>query len=457
VSYIKAYDTSFPRFVVADTILHPNGRKNNHSVAYVDEDIITLAYAATQSCFADIKPEIDAILFATNTPVFNGRYHSSYLSGLLDLPQGITTLDTGTTNRAGTDALILADCLIRGGKHKNVLVVASHVSYPETGREIQSPFGHGAVAMVISHDHGLAEITATASYSASLAEEFIYKGEDVQYDQRFARSAGFVENMKQVLKDIDPKTTDSIIINSAYVKLIQRELQKAGFNEDHQVAADTLVPQCGYLGSAHGLLRLVHAIRNVKGNSVLVDYNNGSNVISLNVQKTHKSSFLPSDGSWNKTQVRSYQDYIVMRSAGDFKNIARRSPEIFSSEMMYEREKHHLIHMKGLECEGCNTVFYLKITRCNHCQGTSFTEKKLAKHGTVYSLTNEYYYPASFPPTRMVVIDLDGGGRVTVQQTDDMYPDETNGIKIDDRVELVLRKMMEHDRKPNYFWKCVKS
>jgi uncharacterized OB-fold protein len=57
----------------------------------------------------------------------------------------------------------------------------------------------------------------------------------------------------------------------------------------------------------------------------------------------------------------------------------------------------------------------------------------------------------------MVVIDLDGGGRLTVQQTDDMYPSESNLIKIGDKVKLVFRKMMENDKKPNYFWKCIKQ
>ena len=57
----------------------------------------------------------------------------------------------------------------------------------------------------------------------------------------------------------------------------------------------------------------------------------------------------------------------------------------------------------------------------------------------------------------MVIIDLDGGGRVTVQQTDDMSPAEANTINIGDKGELVFRKMMENDKKPNYFWKCIKE
>ena len=54
----------------------------------------------------------------------------------------------------------------------------------------------------------------------------------------------------------------------------------------------------------------------------------------------------------------------------------------------------------------------------------------------------------------MAVIDLDGGGRVTLQQTNTMYPDKNN-LQISSKVKLVLRKMTEGDEKPNYFFKAI--
>ncbi len=98
----------------------------------------------------------------------------------------------------------------------------------------------------------------------------------------------------------------------------------------------------------------------------------------------------------------------------------------------------------------------MKPARCNACHHTPFKQTQLEKPGTDYSITCEYYFPTSITPTNVVVIDLDGGGRITVQQTDDMFPTEEKIIKIGDKVELVFRKMMENDKKPNYCWKCVK-
>ena len=130
---------------------------------------------------------------------------------------------------------------------------------------------------------------------------------------------------------------------------------------------------------------------------------------------------------------------------------------MFSSEMISERDKEMLLRLKGSKCESCDTIYYIKALRCNACKSNKLSQVQLSKRGTVYSVTSEYYFPNSFTPTNMVVIDLDGGGRLTVQQTDDMYPSESNLIKIGDKVKLVFRKMMENDKKPNYFWKCIKQ
>ncbi len=450
MSFIKKYDIYLPQHSIADNLLHPRSRKNMHSVAYVDEDIITLAYTAA----CNLGTDADAILFATTTPVFKNRYHASFLADLLGLPEGIFALDMGMTNRAGTDALILADTLISSGKHENVLVVAADIRFPAIGGETRTPFGHGAVAMIVSKENGIARICNTASYSAAVAEEFTYKGEHHRYDARFARTAGFKNNMSKVLAELTPKDVDSLIINSAFVKLLFNSLKKNGYDLKNQVASDNLVARCGYLGVAHGLLRLINAIENSTGISVLIDYNNGSNVIEVDVP----NKCFPVIGDiTHKTAITTYHDYLTIRKQNKFESITYKPIEIFSSEMMQEREKDQLQGLRGFKCESCGTVYYLKSARCKNCRGTKFGEQQLSKSGTVYSLTGEYYFPSSFPPTHMIIIDLDGGGRITVQQTDDMYQTEENTINIGDKVELVLRKMMENDMKPNYFWKCIKK
>jgi uncharacterized OB-fold protein len=106
-----------------------------------------------------------------------------------------------------------------------------------------------------------------------------------------------------------------------------------------------------------------------------------------------------------------------------------------------------------MKCEKCETIYYLKSARCKKCKCDKFSTIQLAKTGSVYAFTKEHYFPTSFPPITMAVIDLDKGGRMTLQQTDIMYPGN-NKMEIDSKVKLVLRKMIENDAKPNYFWKA---
>jgi uncharacterized OB-fold protein len=143
-----------------------------------------------------------------------------------------------------------------------------------------------------------------------------------------------------------------------------------------------------------------------------------------------------------------------LRKAGNFNSSKYETKEMFSSEMMQEREKDTLQYLKGLKCDKFGTIYYLKSTRCKKCKSDKFSVIQLSKTGTVYTFTSEHYFPSSFPPISILVIDLDGGGRMTVQQTNTMYP-ERNKIEIGSKVKLVLRKMIEHDAKPNYFWKAI--
>jgi 3-hydroxy-3-methylglutaryl CoA synthase len=450
MSYIKEYGVAVPEFRISDKTLHPRlGRKGQHAICYTDEDIITLAFQACQN----VTKDVDAVFFATTTPAFKNRYHASYLADLLELSQGILAMDFGTSARAGSDALLMADKLVKSGEYKNILVIASEVYYPEIGKEIRAAFGHAAVAMIISADAGIAEITSTKSYSSALAEDFNYKGENVQYDARFARTDGFKKNLGLALKEsnINASEINQVILHSPYAKIAFGQLKKAGFDLETQLMKDSVAMSIGNTGACHGLFLLINAIENGQGNIALFDYLNGTNVIEIT-----NNTIIEFPSIKEGTQIEVYQDYLQLRKQGKFTGRGYESIEMFSSEMISEREKDGLVYLRGYECAKCGTVYYMNAARCNACHHTEFNQKQLEKTGTVYSVTSEYYFPNSFAPTNMVVIDLDGGGRMTVQQTDDMFPTEENTIKIGDKIELVFRKMMENDKKPNYFWKCIK-
>jgi 3-hydroxy-3-methylglutaryl CoA synthase len=422
VSTIKSYGIGLPHYRIEDNTLHPEGKKGvMKAVCFPDEDLVTLAF---QAAFDIPKNNIDGIFFATSTPVFHNRYHASYLADLLNLPQGILALDFTNSSRGGTDALLLANDLINSGKYKNILVIASDVDFPEIGKERSTPFGHAASAILLSDEKGIAEISLAKSFSSSLAEEFSYKLNSIQYDPRFSRDAGFKNNLSASLKNIisNPKSFDAIILNSLYARMAGGIFAKAGF-EENQFAKDSISSKIGNTGAVHALLLLINELENGKKNILLADYTNGTNFFEIKNCDTPTNKALQEQLK-NYELINTYQDYLLLRKAGNFKSYKYNTKEMFSSEMMQEREKETLLYLKGLKCEECGTIYYLKSARCKKCKCDKFSTVQLKNTGMVYAFTSEHYFPSSFPPITMLVIDLDGGGRMTVQQTDTMYPEK---------------------------------
>lgn len=453
MSYIKSYGTALPCFRIEDTILHPKGRKNlSKAICFTDEDIITLSYEAVKNCLKDVE-QPDAVFFATSTPVFGNRYHASYLADLLGLNQNILAIDFINTARSGTDALLMAHELTSIGKYKNILVIATDVDYPGIGQELSSPFGHAACALLICAEKGMCEISSAKSYSSAISEEFDYKNNSIRLDPRFSRDEGFKKNLSASLTlfSANPKTTDAVIINSLYAKIASPAFIKLGFKED-QFSKDTLTGKIGNTGAAHAILLLINEIENGKRNILLADYTNGTNLFTFLVNTTSAQPFQKQISSLEN--ISSYQDYLLLRKEGNFNSVKYKTQDIFSSEIMNEREKEAFIMREGLMCEKCGTVYFIKTARCKKCKNETFTKYKLSDKGIVYSFTKEHYFPVTFPPLTMAVVDIDGGGRITVQQTDIMYP-EKNNLQIGSKVKLVLRKMTERDEKPNYFLKAI--
>jgi len=66
-----------------------------------------------------------------------------------------------------------------------------------------------------------------------------------------------------------------------------------------------------------------------------------------------------------------------------------------------------------------------------------------------YTIDRLAYSPS--PPTVVVVIDFDGGGRFTCELTD-ADPEE---VEIGLRVRMTFRRMLTADGVHNYFWKAT--
>lgn len=459
---IASYGIYLPGFKISDQVINPvKGRPGyERIISFTDEDIITMAFAAASDCLNKVPgPAIDAILFATTSPVFRGKYHASVLGDMLNTTQNILALDFCSSARSGTDAMVFANSLIRAGEHKNILVVASEKQFPEPGTEIQNRVGHASVAVLINQEGGLAKIDFAGSYSNPHAEEYFYNQNPVEMDGRFGKDIGSKKSFKDALsayaKSIGSKTFPSkVAIQASSPKLLAPIISKFGLNPTECLIPDSITANIGNTGACHGIFQLLAACDKENKNILFADVMAGTNLLALSELNC---DFPKGVLTQNCQSIAHYQDYLVLTQVFADERTHGSGSTMFASEMMLEREKESFYHLSGYKCKGCGTLYFLKTLHCKKCKDSEFEKVPLSRNGTIYSFTHEHYFPVSFPPLTMLVMNLEGGGRMTVQQTDKLYSGYPDHELIGMTGELVLRKMMEKDTHPNYFWKCKLS
>ncbi|MBQ73495.1 MAG: hypothetical protein CMQ20_00565 [Gammaproteobacteria bacterium] len=122
----------------------------------------------------------------------------------------------------------------------------------------------------------------------------------------------------------------------------------------------------------------------------------------------------------------------------------------FGSEIMEMRNRRLWRSLEAQRCLTCKTIITLPLPNCPICGWSSKRELfPLKRIGRIFSFTLEHYFPTPEPPLGMAIVDLDGGGRLTLQVADNQAP-----LRVNDRVELVFRRLHNAGRRPNYFWKA---
>jgi len=109
------------------------------------------------------------------------------------------------------------------------------------------------------------------------------------------------------------------------------------------------------------------------------------------------------------------------------------------------------VRLYGSRCQDCGLVQYPQARVCVGCRARDrMADAKLAKTGTVFTFTIDNLAQVAEHPMPMVVVDLDGGGRVYLQGTDCAEGD----IAVGKRVRLTFRRLHEAGGNRNYFWKA---
>lgn len=409
-------------------------------VSNFDEDALTMACHAAFDCLerSGVKP--DHVMLCSNSlpswPV------AGYLLDALALPQNTpVSINTGSW-RSAIDTLHVASQLASSGN--NVLLIASEQLTGFINPDSNLHLADASCALLVTPGSNSQPIFRINGYSTvSDIFEPLLVGPDGKMerfkDARFtARQA--VSSLSSLFRE---GVGDDAVALSAFDERLSGSLQRLlQFKGSRHIP----VPFRGYAGCVQPFLALAGSEIEEGKNLHLIALGAGASSITLVAGSARTSG---SKTAGNGREIVSHEKLRRIRS---FMDDTKQARQIFSSQQIISRDRDLLLRLKGKRCSGCGRVFTLPVRVCSGCHSAdNFETKYLSRNGSIFTFTHEYYVPAPVPPVTMVAVDLDGGGRMTVQATDSS-PDK---IKIGAKVRLVLRRYHSGGGMPNYFWKAI--
>lgn len=125
-----------------------------------DEDVVTMGAEAAYPIINDHGTDgIDTLLFATETSIDQSKSAGIYVHRLLDLPKNCRNVEMKQACYSSTAALQMACGYVARKPGRKVLVIASDISRYDLDTPGEATQGAGAVAMLISSDPKIMEIT----------------------------------------------------------------------------------------------------------------------------------------------------------------------------------------------------------------------------------------------------------------------------------------------------------
>lgn len=430
------------------------------AVAHHDEDALTLGVAAAHRCLEDFDPfTIDALFFASTTSPYREKQVASVVATACDLPRAILTADFSGSVRAGVSALSAAVRAVQSGQARRVLVVAADCRPADPESDVEGALGDGAVAVVVDGKAKLAEFLG----SAAVAEEFTFQwrwdqgGGVQQQDARFSIGHGYMRDMEEVISrvlnehGVGASDVAALAVGTPDAKTPQQLAKAVGVDAKTQLVP-SLIPQLGVLGSPDALLQLAAALEGGKAGGALVVAAFGEGAEALLFRATDGVATLagrPGIGAAieRKLPLPTYEKYLKFRRI-----IGQdETPVEQISNVLEHRELQQDTRLYGTRCGGCGLVQYPMARVCLQCKQRDGLEPvKLKKKGVIFTYTVDHLAANLDHPMGMVVVDLEGGGRMYVQMTD-CTPEE---VKIGATVELTFRRLHAGGENYNYFWKA---
>lgn len=442
--------------------------KGQRSMAGWDEDPVTMAVEAARDCLGDRdRQAIQGILLASTSFPFADRQNAGIVKEALALGNAVSTLDVGSSQKAGTSALLQACHAARSGDGP-VLMIAAEKRRAKPASEDELVNGDGGVAMLLGPGDGVARLVGAHSVTADFVDHFRPSGRDFDYgwESRWVREEGFEKigcaAVKAALSrhSLKPEDVAHFLVGIPGRGIAAALARKVGIRAE--AAWADLGDAVGYVGTAHAVMLLALALeRAAPGEKiVLLGFGQGADVLVF--EATDAITSVPRGrcvSGWLE-DGRPESNYLKFLA--------------WSGGLGLELGKRAEFEQKPVltaQYRNRRTVLGLIGSRCRKTGTVQFPRSEISVDGAPMTAESHEDYPLADrlarvltftadnltftldPPAYYGMIEFDGGGRMLAEFTDVEAPD----VHVGAVMRMVFRIKAVDDRTGfvKYFWKAV--
>jgi 3-hydroxy-3-methylglutaryl CoA synthase/uncharacterized OB-fold protein len=441
---LLAYATYLPRYRLAGCDI--GLRRGDRVVASFDEDATTMAVAAAGAALDGQRTPSD-LYFATSSPAYADKTNATTIHAALGLANDAFAADLCGTGRSAFAAL-------RSAASTGGLAVAADVRVGRPGSSDEKSGGDGAAALLFGDAPGIADVLAVTTSTEEFLDRWRVPTEQAgqQWEERFGadRYGALIEAaLQRTSAATDDAEPDYVVLACPNTAITKRAATLVKGRKS------TLTSPVGFTGAADAFLGLAGVLDAAAPNEtvLVISAVDGCDTMLLRTTADLPAARQPdplSDQRGRGLPV-DYLTYLSWRGLVE-RELPRRPEPDRPAAPPSARAAGWKFGLTGTRCTACGFTHLPPTRVCRSCgEIDKMTDAPVGgMHGTVATYTVDHLAYSPSPPVVQAVIDVDDGGRCTLEVADA----EPGRLAVGTRVAFTFRRLFTAGGVHDYFWKA---